>query len=75
MAQELQAAPMASSPDTATLQHRLLSDPSTLDTPLDFAQLSELHKGSKDTLILHIQDAHSNTSGQQNLAGTLDQPG
>lgn len=51
---------------------RLLSDPSTFEAPIDFASLKELHTGTRNTFIIHIQDAHSNVSGQQNLAGALD---
>jgi HEAT repeat protein/serine/threonine protein kinase len=51
----------------------LLDDPSYFQTPSDFVTLKEIHRGTTDTLIIHIQDAHSNFSGQQNLAGALDQ--
>ncbi|MBI4353510.1 MAG: hypothetical protein HY593_06280, partial [Candidatus Omnitrophica bacterium] len=55
------------------LIERLLEDPASFQAPLDFVTLKEIHKGSKDTLIIHIQDAHTNFSGQQNLASALDE--
>ena len=50
----------------------LSQDPTRFEAPLEFSTLKEIHKGTNDTLIIHIQDAHSNLSGQQNLASTLD---
>jgi len=47
-------------------------DPARFEAPLDFSTLKEIHKGTNDTFIIHIQDAHSNLSGQENLAKTLD---
>jgi len=72
-AQELQAAPIAASFTSALPpQEALIQRPESMDVPLDFAQLSEVHRGSKDVFIIHIQDAHSNVSGQQNLSSALD---
>ena len=50
----------------------LLKDPAQLDVPSEFASLKEVHKGTNGQLIIHIQDAHSNLSGQENLAKALD---
>jgi hypothetical protein len=47
-------------------------DPSSLHIPLDFVTVKEIHKGSSGKLIIHLQDAHANTSGQLNLAAALD---
>lgn len=58
--------PAASAPMTTT------TDPSSVRVPLDFAVLKEMKKGSQDKLIIHIQDAHTNLSGQENLAAALD---
>ena len=42
-----------------------LKDPSFLEAPSEFAVLKEAFKGQNDKpLIIHIQDAHSNFSGQ-----------
>jgi len=44
------------------------------EAPLEFCSLKEIHEGqSNKPFIIHIQDAHANVSGQQNLASTLDQ--
>lgn len=51
----------------------LLQDPSRFEVSSSFASLKEFHKGTANTLIIHIQDPHSNPSGQENLASTLDQ--
>ncbi|MBI4432237.1 MAG: hypothetical protein HY592_01990 [Candidatus Omnitrophica bacterium] len=50
----------------------IFQDPSRFEAPLNFCSLKEIHQGSKDTFIIHIQDAHSNLSGQENLSRTLD---
>ena len=51
---------------------RLLEDPTRFEAPLDFSILQEVHAGTNGKLIIHIQDAHTNLSGQQNLAASLD---
>ncbi len=51
----------------------LLQNPTLFEAPLQFASLREIHQGSGNVFIIHIQDAHSNLSGQQNLAGALDE--
>ncbi len=67
------AIPPPSSPTTSP--HILL--PGTLDSfkaPLNFCSLNEFHSGDNlKPLIVLIQDPHSNFSGQENLAGTLDE--
>ncbi len=51
----------------------ILRDVSRFETPLEFSTLQEFHQGDAGKpLIIHIQDAHSNYSGQKNLAATLD---
>jgi hypothetical protein len=50
----------------------VIQNPSKLDVPFDFATLKEFHAGTNGKLIIHIQDAHSNYSGQMSLAKTLD---
>lgn len=49
-----------------------VSDPSRLDLPLHAVTLQEVHAGTNGRLIIHIQDAHANLSGQQSLAKALD---
>ena len=49
------------------------ADISRFEAPLEFSALREFRAGRKDKpIIIHIQDAHSNYSGQRNLADTLD---
>ncbi|MBI3251823.1 MAG: hypothetical protein HYZ52_00690 [Candidatus Omnitrophica bacterium] len=50
----------------------IAQNPTLFETPLDFADLKEIHRGTNGRLIIHIQDAHSNLSGQENLAKTLE---
>ena len=53
---------------------QILQDPTRFEAPLDFSTLKEIHKGENGRpLIIHIQDAHSNLSGQENLANVLDE--
>ncbi|MBI2095798.1 MAG: hypothetical protein HYT89_06490, partial [Candidatus Omnitrophica bacterium] len=47
-------------------------DPLRFEAPLDFCILKEIHRGPSDTFIIHIQDAHANLSGQENLAAALE---
>jgi len=63
---------LLSSPAQNPLE-RILADPSRFEAPLDFSTLKEVHKGTNGKLIIHIQDAHSNISGQENLASMLDE--
>src|SRR3989338_7775642 len=67
---ELRAAPIETVP-TMSSQQLLLRDPSLFEAPSDFTLLSELHPGDQRSFIIHIQDAHSNFSGQGNLAGAI----
>lgn len=50
----------------------IAQDVSRFEAPFDFANLKEIHQGQNGRLIIHIQDAHSNFSGQENLAKALD---
>ncbi len=47
-------------------------DVSRLEAPAEYTTLREIHKGNQGILIIHFQDAHSNLSGQQNMANALD---
>ncbi len=51
---------------------RIALNPTQLDIPYDFVNVTEIHQGNSGKLIIHIQDAHANFSGQQSLANTLD---
>ena len=68
----LYAAPVDSLSLSPTPLQTILQDPSQFEAPLDFSSLREIHKGGKKTFIIHVQDAHANLSGQQNLAALLD---
>ena len=41
--------------------------------PLEHVTVQEMHTGTNGRLIIHIQDAHANLSGQQSLSKALDQ--
>ena len=66
------AAPLDAAALPASAQQMILQNPTLFEAPLDFVTMKELHRGENGTLIIHIQDAHSNLSGQQNLAAALD---
>jgi len=51
----------------------LSQDPKTFEAPLDFCTLKEIHHGPNGQFIIHIQDAHSNFSGQESLASAIDE--
>jgi|GEM_PF-6583743 len=56
------------------LSRDLVSDPSLLKLPSEFARIDEIHRakgGSK--LLIHIQDAHTNFSAQENIAKVLEE--
>ncbi|MEI8344682.1 MAG: hypothetical protein WCG06_01255, partial [Candidatus Omnitrophota bacterium] len=62
-------------PTLLTTQSALMSvcdNPALLEIPQDAAVLKETYKGQKPVLVIHIQDPHSNYSGQRNLASALD---
>ncbi len=65
------AAPI-SAPPTLDAQAALCADPSSLIVPFESAVLKEIHRGTNGRFVIHIQDAHSNLSGQRNLAAALD---
>lgn len=50
----------------------LAQDPSRAEVPFEYSLLREFHTGTAGKLIIHIQDAHSNLSGQENLSHMLD---
>jgi len=70
------AAPLLSNsttpPTSQPALHAVLEDPSKLPIPLDHVQVQEVYRGKNNKLIIHIQDAHANLSGQRNLARMLD---
>jgi hypothetical protein len=43
-----------------------------MDVPSEFVTVGDVHAGTNGRLIIHVQDAHSNASGQANLAAALD---
>ncbi len=65
----------------------LQDNPHVFEAPLEYCSLKEIHSATKTSadpsfggqgqankpLIIHIQDAHSNISGQENLAKALEQ--
>ncbi len=68
-------APLLAAPavaDTKASIEEVLQDPSQINVPFEHVTLKEIHQGSSDKLIIHIQDAHTNFSGQKSLAGALD---
>ena len=50
----------------------LVQDPSRFEVPANTSLLKQVHKGNQGKFIIVVQDAHSNLSGQENLAATLD---
>jgi len=46
--------------------------PARLDVPAANAYFREAHAGTNGKLVILLQDAHTNLSGQKNLAATLD---
>ncbi len=64
--------PQAPSVNTIGSISQIIDFPEQLDIPLQNVQLKEYFKGDNGRLVIHIQDAHSNLSGQQNLAKTLE---
>ncbi|MCA9395888.1 MAG: hypothetical protein KC649_01855, partial [Candidatus Omnitrophica bacterium] len=71
------AAPIATADPSLSLKapdiplSEVIQNPSKLRLPLEYASLKELHTGTNGKLIIHIQDAHSNYSGQMNMAQAL----
>ncbi|MFT5207879.1 MAG: hypothetical protein ACI9CF_001639, partial [Candidatus Omnitrophota bacterium] len=51
----------------------IINDPSELPIPWEHVALSETYQGSGNKLIIHIQDAHANHSGQKNMAAAMDE--
>ncbi|MFT5208234.1 MAG: phosphohistidine swiveling domain-containing protein, partial [Candidatus Omnitrophota bacterium] len=51
---------------------RVIQSPELLEVASEFASLKEFHSGFNQKLIVLIEDAHANYSGQMNLAKTLD---
>ena len=66
------AAPLEAASFVQTPLQIISQDPTRFEAPVAFTTLREVHKGDKPTFIIHIQDAHANLSGQQNLAAALD---
>jgi hypothetical protein len=71
-AQTLPMGGSASQGSKATPFNQIIRDPSKLNIPFENATLKAVHQGTNGKLIIHIQDAHANLSGQQSLAKILD---
>ena len=72
------AAPAGTGVIPETPLQAILRDPTHFEPHPEFSTLKEIHAGETKggvppPLLIHIQDAHSNLSGQQNLASTLDE--
>ncbi|HTL69657.1 MAG TPA: phosphoenolpyruvate carboxykinase (GTP) [Candidatus Eisenbacteria bacterium] len=63
------AAPMLS----GLLAKDLAHDPGLLQISPAVAQIHEIHRGADKRLLIHIEDAHTNLSGQENLAKVLEE--
>lgn len=50
----------------------IIQDPGKIHTPVEYASVKEIHKGTSGKLFILIEDAHANYSGQKSLAGILD---
>ncbi len=50
----------------------IIQNLSQINIPFEHCSLKEMHQGTNGKLIIHIQDAHANYSGQKNLARTLN---
>jgi len=55
------------------LSRNLAENPSILKISPGVARIEEIHRGSRNRLLIHVQDAHTNVSGQQNLAKVLEE--
>lgn len=64
-------APNTLKPISYTLD-QVIQSPSKLNIPFEYASVKDMHQGTSNKLIIHIQDPHANLSGQKNLANTLD---
>ena len=61
------------SPEMMSAIQELKKDPSSLQVAPASGFVSESFKGRSGKLIIHIQDAHTNVSGQKNLAAVLEE--
>lgn len=50
----------------------VISDPARFQVPFEYTTLKEFYAGTNGKLIIHIQDAHANYSGQMSMAKALD---
>ncbi|MFT7636356.1 MAG: hypothetical protein ACI9Y8_000111 [Candidatus Omnitrophota bacterium] len=50
----------------------LVQNPVNIKPTFKYAHVQNIHQGTNGKLIIHIQDAHANFSGQMNLAKTID---
>ncbi|MFT7638256.1 MAG: hypothetical protein ACI9Y8_002047, partial [Candidatus Omnitrophota bacterium] len=60
----------------ATTVNQILANPTNIQVPYEHATLKEIHQSTSklnQKLIILIEDAHSNYSGQMSLAGSLDE--
>ena len=61
----------AVSPQPAVLPFAA-ENPAGIAVPFEFVTLKEIHPSKNGRLIIHVQDAHANLSGQENAAGALE---
>ncbi|HTL70460.1 MAG TPA: hypothetical protein VL404_04125, partial [Candidatus Eisenbacteria bacterium] len=67
----LQDVTLAATPDL--FSRDIAQNPTLLKVSPQFAEINEIHRGQRPRLIIHIQDAHTNLSGQENLANVLEE--
>lgn len=70
---DLGASALSARPLPAVSLQDVIQNPAKLSIPFEFSHLKEIHPGTNGKLIVHIQDAHANFSGQMSMAKTLDQ--
>ncbi|MFT5208163.1 MAG: hypothetical protein ACI9CF_001932, partial [Candidatus Omnitrophota bacterium] len=70
------AAPIGSAPASLAVQRLsiepLIANPSAIQLPYEHVSVKDFHVGTSGKLIIHIQDAHANLSGQKSMAKALD---
>ncbi|MBI3315659.1 MAG: hypothetical protein HYZ87_01610, partial [Candidatus Omnitrophica bacterium] len=60
-------------PSVESFSHDIVRHPAFLKLPNASARIEEVHEGPKGRLIIHIQDAHTNTSAQKNISAILEE--
>lgn len=61
------------SPDFARPAQGPAIDPARLSFESDIARVTAAYQGSDERLLIHIQDAHTNVSAQENIAKVLEE--